>query len=342
MTSPALTNRVFLAATAAVALHVADDNFIQPPGGTTAADHLVSGLVPLALLGLAAWFHSRVRAGAAGVIALSVGLFGVVVGAIEAGYYTQAVGPSGDDYSGFLAAAAGLVLLGLGSHQLWRSRRSGGHWFRRHARRTLRVLGAVVVANFVALPIGFAYLTTHVAVARSRQRTWERRTRTSPSPRATASSSRVGTCRRRTAPRSSPSTAATCRRRTRGCSRGTATACCCWTVAAWVTATVTATCSAGAGRRTSMPPSTSSRPGPTSTRPGSAASASRSAAKRCCRRRPRTPTSPRWSPRVPGRGRREEQYEELDAAELLGQRSGRWSSRTSRSRCSPTSGRRRR
>jgi hypothetical protein len=165
MTSPALTNRVFLAATAAVGLHVADDNFVQPPGGTTAADHLVSGLVPLALLGLAAWLHSRVRAGAAGVIALSVGLFGVVVGAIEAGYYTQAVGPSGDDFSGFLAAAAGLVLLGLGCHQLWGSRRSGGHWFRRHGRRTLRVLGAVVVANFVALPIGFAYLTTHVAVA---------------------------------------------------------------------------------------------------------------------------------------------------------------------------------
>jgi len=108
MTSSALTNRVFLAATAAVALHVADDNFIQPAGGTTAADHLVSGLVPLVLLGVAAWFHSRVRAGAAGAIALSVGLFGVVVGAIEAGYYTQAVGPSGDDYSGFLAAAAGL------------------------------------------------------------------------------------------------------------------------------------------------------------------------------------------------------------------------------------------
>ena len=165
MTSPALMNRFFLVATAAVALHVADDNFVQPPSGTTAADHLVSGLVPLALLGLAAWFHPRVRAGAAGVIALSVGLFGVVVGAIEAGYYTQAVGPSGDDYSGFLAAAAGLVLLGLGCHQLWRSRRSGGHCFRRHGRRTLRVVGAVAVANFVALPIGFAYLTTHVAVA---------------------------------------------------------------------------------------------------------------------------------------------------------------------------------
>src|SRR6186713_2966975 len=140
MTSPALTNRVFLAATAAVALHVADDNFLQPPSGTTAADHLVSGLVPLALLGLAAWFHSRVRDGAAGAIALLVGVSGLVVGLIEAGYYTLEVGPSGDDYSGFLAGAAGLVLVGLGVLRLWRSRRPGGHWFRRYSRRTLRVL----------------------------------------------------------------------------------------------------------------------------------------------------------------------------------------------------------
>jgi hypothetical protein len=148
-----------------VALHVADDNFLQPADGTTAVGHLASGLVPLTLLGLAAWFHPRVRAGAAGAIALSVGLFGIVVGAIEAGYYAVAVGPSGDDYSGFLAATAGLVLLGLGAHQLWRSRRSGGHWSRRYGRRALRVVGAVVVVNFVAVPIAFAYLTTHVAVA---------------------------------------------------------------------------------------------------------------------------------------------------------------------------------
>jgi uncharacterized protein len=165
MTSPALTDRVFLAATAAVALHVADDNFIQPPAGTTAADHLVSGLVPLALLGLAAWAYPRVRAGAAAVVALLVGVSGLVVGLIESGYYTLEVGPSGDDYSGFLAGAAGFVLVGLGLVRLWRSRRSGGHWFRRYGRRTLRVVGAVVVAFFVVLPVAFAYLTTHVAVA---------------------------------------------------------------------------------------------------------------------------------------------------------------------------------
>jgi hypothetical protein len=38
----------------AVALHVVDDNFLQPQPGTSAGDHLVSGLVPIAVLAVAA------------------------------------------------------------------------------------------------------------------------------------------------------------------------------------------------------------------------------------------------------------------------------------------------
>jgi hypothetical protein len=38
---------VFLAAVAVIAVHVLDDSFIQPEPGTSAGDHLVSGLVPL-------------------------------------------------------------------------------------------------------------------------------------------------------------------------------------------------------------------------------------------------------------------------------------------------------
>ena len=39
------TRTVVLLATAVIALHVADDSFIQPQPGTSAADHLVSGRV---------------------------------------------------------------------------------------------------------------------------------------------------------------------------------------------------------------------------------------------------------------------------------------------------------
>ncbi len=77
-----------------IALHVADDNFLQPQPGTSAGDHLVSGLVPLAVIGLAAWGYPRLRAGLQAVVALFFGIFGIVTG-IEAGYYTTKGGPTG-------------------------------------------------------------------------------------------------------------------------------------------------------------------------------------------------------------------------------------------------------
>jgi hypothetical protein len=40
----------FLIATGLIAIHVVGDNLLQPEPGTSAADHLVSGLVPLACL----------------------------------------------------------------------------------------------------------------------------------------------------------------------------------------------------------------------------------------------------------------------------------------------------
>ncbi len=45
---------LFLAALGVIALHVVDDSFVQPQPGTSAGDHLVSGLVPLGALALAA------------------------------------------------------------------------------------------------------------------------------------------------------------------------------------------------------------------------------------------------------------------------------------------------
>jgi hypothetical protein len=71
-------------ATGLIALHVLDDNFLQPEPGTSAGDHLVSGLVPLAVLLGLAFVYPRARAGARASIALSLGIFGIAVGASEA------------------------------------------------------------------------------------------------------------------------------------------------------------------------------------------------------------------------------------------------------------------
>src|SRR5829696_2916808 len=63
-----------------VALHVVDDNFLQPNAGTSGGDHLVSGLVPLAGLGLAVALYGRTRPGLRGTMALLLGFFGVLAG----------------------------------------------------------------------------------------------------------------------------------------------------------------------------------------------------------------------------------------------------------------------
>jgi uncharacterized protein len=155
--------RLFLLGLAVLALHVLDDNFIQPAAGTSAAGHLVSGLVPLALIGLAAWTYPRLRGAWQGALSLTFGVLGIAAG-IEAFYYTREVGPSGDDFTGMLAIPAGLVLLGLGAVTLWRTRRTDGRLLWRYPRRALLgvagVLGALLVTS-----AGYGYVSTHVARA---------------------------------------------------------------------------------------------------------------------------------------------------------------------------------
>jgi hypothetical protein len=158
------TTKLFRLALAVIGLHIADDNFLQPESGTSAGDHLVSGLVPLALLVLAAWGFPRLSGTARGWLALLIAPLGIATG-IEAVHYANQVGASGDDFTGFLAFPAGLLLIGLGAATLWRSRRTEGNHAWRYARRGLLGLAGVVAAYVLVFPIGFAYVTTHTARA---------------------------------------------------------------------------------------------------------------------------------------------------------------------------------
>jgi uncharacterized protein len=144
-----------------IALHVVDDNFLQPQPGTSAGDHLVSGLVPIAVLAVAAVVYQPLRAGARAAIAITLGILGVVVG-IEGGYYTAKVGPSGDDYTGLLAIPAGLLLVLLGAVTLWRSRRLDDSLWRRYLRRSLLAFAAFVVPGQLIGGLAFGYVSTHV------------------------------------------------------------------------------------------------------------------------------------------------------------------------------------
>jgi uncharacterized protein len=154
--------RSFLAMVGLIALHVADDSFLQPQPGTSAGDHLVSGLVPLTALVLAAAAYPRLRGGGRAAIALLAGVFGIVAG-IEAAHYTTQVGPSGDDFTGLLSIPAGAGLLGLGLVTLWTTRRTHGGVLRRSLRRVAIAFAALVFAVFVVFPVGYAYVGTHAA-----------------------------------------------------------------------------------------------------------------------------------------------------------------------------------
>jgi dienelactone hydrolase len=146
-----------------IAVHVVDDNFLQPQPGTSAGDHLVSGLVPAALLLVFAAFYGRLRSGLRGTLALVVGLFGIAIGVSEAVYYAVKVGASGDDYTGFVAILAGLLLAGIGVTTLWRSRRRDDGLLRRYARRLALAVASVVVAYLVVFPFILSYAFTHLA-----------------------------------------------------------------------------------------------------------------------------------------------------------------------------------
>src|SRR5438552_13852107 len=140
------------AAIAAIAVHLIDDNFVQPEAGTSAADHLVSGLVPLAALFAFAALCPRLRAGLRAAIAIPLGLLGIVAGVGEAGYYSLQVGPSGDDYTGLLTIPAGLLLVGIGATTLWTARRRDDRLYRRYPRRLLLTAAAVVGGYVVLFP----------------------------------------------------------------------------------------------------------------------------------------------------------------------------------------------
>jgi dienelactone hydrolase len=153
-----MTSRLlYVAAIALMALHVIDDNFLQPQPGTSAGDHLVSGLVPLVLLALAAAAPARLR----GALALALGVLGIAGGA-EAVHYGRETGLSGDDFTGLLSLAAGLALLGLGACTLWRTRRTDDSLWWRYPRRVLLGVGGGVAIAIVAM-LGYFYVAVHVA-----------------------------------------------------------------------------------------------------------------------------------------------------------------------------------
>jgi uncharacterized protein len=149
----------------AIALHVVNENYLQPQPGTSIGDHLASGLVPLAILVGAAVAYPRLPAWLRATTAMTFGALGIALG-VPGAYYLLDGSAEGAHYGGLLSLAAGVVLLAAGPVILWKARRRDGSRRRRYLRRALATVAgallALTILVLVVFPVAFSYGYTHM------------------------------------------------------------------------------------------------------------------------------------------------------------------------------------
>lgn len=148
---------LFTGAVGILAVHATLDAFLAPEPGTGWDDHVVRGSATLALLAAAVALYPRLPAGGRAALAAVLGalsLEGCVLAILDA----RAVGARGEDWTGFLLAPVGAVLVGLAAVLLWRSRKPGRlRWLRRAG----IALAGVIAVYWLVLPVAVAILATH-------------------------------------------------------------------------------------------------------------------------------------------------------------------------------------
>lgn len=155
---------VFLVAAGVLVVHVVDDSFVNPELGTSASDHVLSGIVLIGFIVLCAVIHPRLPAGGRAVLEILLGLLGLVMTG-EAVYAFANGVQRGDDFTGILVLPAAVALLILAAVVLWRSRRLDDSRPRRYLRRgAFTVLGVVVLMWFM-VPFLMSYPYTHLSRA---------------------------------------------------------------------------------------------------------------------------------------------------------------------------------
>jgi fermentation-respiration switch protein FrsA (DUF1100 family) len=96
-------------------------------------------------------------------VAVAFGLFGIVLGGVEAAYYGPKSGLSSDDFTGLAAVIAGAVLIIVGVAAAWRGRSGEGTWPWRYGRRLLLAVAWAIGGFFVLFPLSLSYGFTHIA-----------------------------------------------------------------------------------------------------------------------------------------------------------------------------------
>jgi hypothetical protein len=153
----------FRAALAVIVVAVVDDAFLHTEPGTSAGDHLASGLLPAAIAVLTALAYPRLRPALRGVAGLVCGVLALTAGVVDGFRHVAIDRLAGDDVTAMLAGAAGAALVVLGVVTLWRTRRLDERPLRRYGRRALIGIAALVVGFLVVFPTAFAINATHRA-----------------------------------------------------------------------------------------------------------------------------------------------------------------------------------
>jgi uncharacterized protein len=152
---------VFSGATAVALLHALDDAFFHRQPGVGLGQHALAAALAL-VLGLGAiYVFPYARPALRSAVALLFGALAIVNGMLHVKHIAD-LGAAASDLSGALAAAAGVVLVGLAIAIPWLHRGEGAAGPRR--RWTLRVLAVPVgllAFVYTVVPMGIALTETH-------------------------------------------------------------------------------------------------------------------------------------------------------------------------------------
>jgi fermentation-respiration switch protein FrsA (DUF1100 family) len=141
-----LETRVVRIAFAVISVAVLDDAFVHLEPGTSIADHLASGLIPITVAVVLAVVYPRLRPGLRGLTGLVCGTLAIVAGIVD---------------TALLSAAAGAALFAVGAIVLWQSRRLDERPLRRYGRRGLVGVVGLIGVYLVVLPLAFALVANH-------------------------------------------------------------------------------------------------------------------------------------------------------------------------------------
>ena len=153
--------RVFTAATTVGVVHALDDAVLNRQPGVPLDQHAGALLVAVVAAAAGVWLFRRSRPGVRAALALVFGVLTAVNGGLHAIHIVLS-SVSGSDLTGVLAAAAGVVLVGLAAYIPFRHRGEGNHGRpRTWAGRGIATVGTVLLLVFVLMPLSVGIVMTH-------------------------------------------------------------------------------------------------------------------------------------------------------------------------------------